>query len=77
VVAVAGGKEEKFMLRLGLQKLRVNRYLVIYIFMDVPLFLLFVKVLKIPDADPCDYLKQGGIVKKIRETYHKSTRKHR
>jgi len=35
------------------------------------------KILKIPDADPRDYLKQGGIVKKIRETYHKNTPKHR
>jgi len=29
------------------------------------------KILKIPDADPRDYLKQDGIVKKVRETYHK------
>jgi len=35
------------------------------------------KILKIPDADPRDYLKQGGIVKKIRETYHKNAPKHR
>jgi hypothetical protein len=35
------------------------------------------KILKIPDADPRDYLKQGGIVKKIRETYHKNTPNHR
>lgn len=35
------------------------------------------KILKIPDANPRDYLKQGGIVKKIRETYHKNTPKHR
>jgi hypothetical protein len=35
------------------------------------------KILKIPDADPRDYLKQGGLVKKIRETYHKNTPKHR
>ena len=34
------------------------------------------KILKIPDADPRDYLKQGGIVRKIRETYHKNTPKH-
>ena len=31
------------------------------------------KILKIPDADPRDYLKQADIVKKVRETYHKNT----
>ena len=35
------------------------------------------KILKIPDADPRDYLKQGDIVKKVRETYHKNTPQHR
>jgi hypothetical protein len=34
-------------------------------------------ILKIPDADPRDYLKQGNIVKKVRETYHKNTPQHR
>lgn len=35
------------------------------------------KILKIPDADPRNYLKQGDIVKKVRETYHKNTPQHR
>jgi hypothetical protein len=35
------------------------------------------KILKIPDADPRDYLKQGDIVKKVHETFHESTAKHR
>ncbi len=35
------------------------------------------KILKIPDADPRDYLKQGDIVKKVREAYHKNTPEHR
>ena len=35
------------------------------------------KILKIPDADPRDYLKQGDIVEKVHETYHKNTPKHR
>jgi hypothetical protein len=30
------------------------------------------KVLKIPDADPRDYLRRGGIIKNIRETYHQN-----
>jgi hypothetical protein len=34
------------------------------------------KILNIPGADPRDHLKQGGIVKKIRETYHKNPSKH-
>ena len=34
------------------------------------------KILNIPDADPRDYLKQGGIVKKVRETYSKKTSEH-
>ncbi|UCH23474.1 MAG: hypothetical protein JSU83_09855 [Deltaproteobacteria bacterium] len=29
------------------------------------------KILKIPDADPRDHLKRGGIVEKIRNKYHK------
>ena len=36
-----------------------------------------VKILNIPDADPRDYLKQGGIVKKIRETYRNNKSQHR
>ena len=36
-----------------------------------------VKILNIPGADPRDRLKQGGIVKKIRETYQKNTPEHR
>ena len=35
------------------------------------------KILKIPDADPRDYLKQGDIVEKVHEIYHKNTPKHR
>jgi hypothetical protein len=35
------------------------------------------KILSIPDSDPRDYLKQDGIVKKVRETYHKNTPKPR
>jgi hypothetical protein len=35
------------------------------------------KILSIPDSDPRDYLKQGGIVKKVRETYHKNSPEHR
>ena len=34
------------------------------------------KILKIPDADPRDYLKHDDIVKKVRETYHKNPPKH-
>jgi hypothetical protein len=34
------------------------------------------KILKIPDADPRDYLKHGGIVKKVRETHHNKTPEH-
>ena len=34
------------------------------------------KVLNIPDSDPRDYLKYGGIVKKIRETYHQNPSEH-
>ena len=35
------------------------------------------KILKIPDADPRDYLKQGDIVKKVHETHYKNTPQHR
>lgn len=35
------------------------------------------KILKIPDADPRDYLKQDGIVKKIRETHPRNTPRRR
>jgi hypothetical protein len=35
------------------------------------------KILKIPGADLRDYLKQGDIVKKARETYHKNSPQHR
>lgn len=35
-----------------------------------------VKILNIPDADPRDYLKQDGITKKIRETYHNNKSEH-
>ena len=35
------------------------------------------KILKKPNSDPRDYLKHGGIVKKVHETYHKNTPKHR
>jgi len=35
------------------------------------------KILKIPDADPRDYLKHSDIVKKVRETYHNNTPEHR
>ena len=31
------------------------------------------RILHIPDADPRDYLKHDGIVKKIHESYHKNT----
>ena len=34
------------------------------------------KILKIPDADPRDYLRRGGIVQKIRETYHQNKSNH-
>jgi hypothetical protein len=34
-------------------------------------------LLKIPDADPRDHLKQGDIVKKVHETHPKNTPKHR
>jgi hypothetical protein len=35
------------------------------------------KILSMPDADPRDYLKHGDIVKKVHETHHKNTPKHR
>jgi hypothetical protein len=35
------------------------------------------QILKIPGADPRDYLKRGDIVKKVRETCHKNTPEHR
>ncbi|MGD8963339.1 MAG: hypothetical protein PVH43_12525 [Desulfobacterales bacterium] len=35
------------------------------------------KILNMPDADPRDYLKHAGIVKKVRETYHKNAPKRR
>jgi hypothetical protein len=34
------------------------------------------KVLKIPDADPRDYLRRGGIIKNIRDTYHQNKSKN-
>ncbi len=33
-------------------------------------------ILKIPDADPRDYLRRGGIIKNIRDTYHQNKSKH-
>jgi hypothetical protein len=34
------------------------------------------KILKVPDADPRDYLRRGGIIKNIRETYHQNKPNH-
>jgi hypothetical protein len=34
------------------------------------------KILKIPHADPRDYLRRGGIVKEIRKQYHKNMPEH-
>ncbi len=36
-----------------------------------------VRLLKIPDLDPCIYLRRGGIAKKLRESVHKNMPKHR
>ena len=34
------------------------------------------KILKIPDSDPRDYLKQGGIVEKVHQIHHKNPPKN-
>jgi hypothetical protein len=34
------------------------------------------KILSMPDTDPRDYLKQGGIVKKVHQIHHKNPPKH-